>query len=171
MYKKSRITSLKHRATRLKRVEQRKLARRLIKGDLNLDQLDRLVGDGAKGVLKTVNYLNEVVGLSLPPTLASAVTQVMAPATSGAVASKLSGRSVPGATARRPRAVSPTRAPNKISEDVAETTLVEAEAPKRPRARRAKAEPEAAATAAVVETEAPKRPRARRAKSDSPQSG
>ncbi len=165
MYKKSRITSLKHKAKRLKRVEQRKLARRLIKGDLSLDQLDRLVGDGVKGVLKTVNYLNEVVGLSLSPILATAVTQVMAPATSGAVVSNFSGRPVPGSTTRRSRTAPVIRRPNKTDGVIAETTAV-AEAPKRPRVRRAKAEPEEAGTAAVAE--APKRPRVRRAKTDVP---
>ena len=170
MYKKSRITSLKHKATRLKRVEQRKLARRLIKGDLSLDQLDRLVGNGVKGVLKTVNYLNEVVGLSLSPILASAVTQVMAPATSGAVVSNVSGRSVPGSTTRRSRTAPVIRTPNKTSEDLIETSDALATA-KRPRARRAKTEE--SGTAAVAEAEAPKRPRARRAKAepDVPQTG
>ena len=42
MYKKSRITALKHRATRKKMRERRGLARRLISGDITIDQLDRL---------------------------------------------------------------------------------------------------------------------------------
>ena len=86
MYKKRRITTLKHRITRKKQHDRRILARRLIKGDISLDQLDRLAGPATSGVLRTVNYLSETEGSTLSPALAQAVAAAVAPVSSGAVA-------------------------------------------------------------------------------------
>lgn len=80
MHKKSQIASLKHRATRKKRAERRKMARSLLRGDVDINQLVRLVGDSSNGVLKTVAYLSELESITIPPVLAGAVSQAMAPA-------------------------------------------------------------------------------------------
>ena len=81
MYKKSRISSMKHRRKQQKRAEQRKTARRLLAGDITLAQAERLAGDGFRGVLRTTGYLGEQEGVTLTPTLASAVAQAVSPAT------------------------------------------------------------------------------------------
>ena len=79
MYKKRRITTLKHRATRIKQHARRALARRLIRGDITIDQLDRLAGPASSGVLRTVNYIRETEGSTISPTLAQAVAAAVAP--------------------------------------------------------------------------------------------
>ena len=86
MFKKSRVTDLKHRNTRKKQKTRRILARQLIKGDVSVDQLRRLAGEASNGVLRTVNYLSETEGITLASTLSEAVAQAVTPASSSSSA-------------------------------------------------------------------------------------
>ncbi|MCY4623776.1 MAG: hypothetical protein OXC99_02035, partial [Chloroflexi bacterium] len=110
MYKKSRVSALKHRSTRKKQHERRRLARRLIKGDITIDQLDRLAGPAGNGVLRTVNYLSESEGVTLSPTLAQAVAAAVAPVSSGASIAPRRAAAAPRPTAARPAAPPPAAA-------------------------------------------------------------
>jgi len=83
MYKKSRLVAKKHRLKQARRIEQRKLAHRLLKGDLRLDETERMVGDGYQGVLRTVAYLGDALGIPIPAGITSAVSAVVSPAFSG----------------------------------------------------------------------------------------
>ena len=105
MFKKSRVTDLKHRNTRKKLQARRQIARQLIKGDVTVDQLGRLVGDASNGVLRTVNYLSETEGITLSTNLSQAVAQAIAPASSSG--SAILARRV-AASAAAPK---PARAP------------------------------------------------------------
>ena len=80
MFKKSRVTDLKHRNTKKKQKTRRLLARQLIKGEITVDQLGRLAGEATTGVLRTVNYLSETEGITLANTLSEAVAQAVTPA-------------------------------------------------------------------------------------------
>lgn len=84
MYKKSRLVAKKHRLKQARRMEQRKLAHRLLKGDLRLDETERMVGEGYEGVLRTVAYLGDTLGIPIPAGITSAVSAVVSPAFSGA---------------------------------------------------------------------------------------
>lgn len=86
MFKKSRVTDLKHRKTRKKQNTRRILARKLIKGDVTVDQLGRLAGEASNGVLRTVNYLSETEGVTLTDNLSQAVAQAVAPGSSSSSA-------------------------------------------------------------------------------------
>ena len=99
MFKKRNITVLKHRITRKKQRDRRTLARRLIRGDITIDQLERLAGPASGGVLRAVSYLREKEGSTISPTLALAVAAAVAPLSSGV-----------SPAARRPAAPSPRRA-------------------------------------------------------------
>ena len=120
MYKKSRITALKHRITRKKQHERRLLARRLIKGDIRVDQLERLAGSASNGVLRMVNYLSETEGTTLSTDLSQAVAQAVAPASTSGTA--LLQRRVAAVAPPAPRR---TRAPAE-PEPVAEEPVAEA---------------------------------------------
>ena len=98
MFKKRNITVLKHRITRKKQRDRRTLARRLIRGDITIDQLERLAGPASGGVLRAVSYLREKEGSTISPTLALAVAAAVAPLSSGV-----------SPAARRPAAPSPRR--------------------------------------------------------------
>ena len=80
MYKKSKVVLLKKRHKRQQRMEQRKLSRRLLSGDLSLAQAERLAGDGLRGVLKTADYLSKKEGVSVPSALAEAMHNAVTPA-------------------------------------------------------------------------------------------
>ena len=80
MYKKSKVVLLKRRHKRQQRMEQRKLSRRLLSGDLSLAQAERLAGDGLRGVLKTADYLSKKEGVSVPSALAEAMHNAVTPA-------------------------------------------------------------------------------------------
>ena len=132
MYKKRRITTLKHRATRIKQHARRALARRLIRGDITIDQLDRLAGPASSGVLRTVNYIRETEGSTISPTLAQAVAAAVAPVSSGASpAPRRTAAPAPRRAAARPAsAESPPEAAAEEQEPevaVAETEAVVAE--------------------------------------------
>ena len=62
------------------------MARRLIKGDITVDQLERLAGSASNGVLRTVNYLSETEGTTLSTALSQAVAQAVAPASTSSTA-------------------------------------------------------------------------------------
>lgn len=158
MYKKSRITALKHRATRQKRRERRHLARRLIKGDINLDQLGRLAGPSVSGVLRTVNYLSETEGTTLSPTLAQAVASAVAPVSSGTATVQRRVATPPRRPAARPQA-----APASAAEPAERTEPEAVEAVVVP-----EAEPvgEAASAAEAEQPPAPSRRRTTRAAAD-----
>ena len=80
MYKKSKVVLLKRRHKRQQRLEQRKLSRRLLSGDLSLAQAERLAGDGLRGVLKTADYLSKKEGVSVNSALAEAMVNATTPA-------------------------------------------------------------------------------------------
>ena len=86
MFKKSRVTDLKHRNTRKKLKVSRALARQLIKGDVAIDQLGRLAGEAGNGVLRMVNYLSETEGITLTSSLSQAVAQAVSPGSSSSSA-------------------------------------------------------------------------------------
>ena len=104
MFKKSRVTDLKHRNTKKKQKTRRVLARQLIKGDITVDQLGRLAGEATTGVLRTVNYLSETEGITLANTLSEAVAQAVTPASSSSSAI-LARRAAAVAAASRPAPV------------------------------------------------------------------
>jgi hypothetical protein len=99
LYKKRRVTDLKRRTLRQKRFLQRRFARQLVSGELNLSQVERLAGPQLQAVFKTVAYLEKTEGLAVPAFLAPVVIQAVAPALTG-----LDG--VVAATQSRPRSVS-----------------------------------------------------------------
>jgi hypothetical protein len=173
MFKKSRITALKHRITRKKLETRRQLARQLIKGDVTVDQLGRLAGVASNGVLRTVNYLSETEGLTLAPNLSQAVAQVIAPASSsGSAILKRMAAVAPVAPkpAKAPaEAVAVAEAPT-ATETVAEAPVAEAEAaPVAPTKRtRAAAKTAEAPAAEVAETAPKKRTRAVAKTEDAP---
>ena len=109
MFKKSRVTDLKHRNTRKKQKTRRMLARQLIKGDITVDQLRRLSGEASTGVLRTVNYLSETEGITLANTLSEAVAQAVTPASSSSSA----------ILARRVAAVATQSRPSPVVKDIA----------------------------------------------------
>lgn len=83
MYKKRRITDFKRRILKQKRVLQRRLARQLVSGELNLSQVQRLAGAQLHGVFKTLAYLEKTEGVAIPAALATVVVQAVSPAFSG----------------------------------------------------------------------------------------
>lgn len=96
-----RLASLKHRRKRQRRLAQRHLARQLIRGDVTLDQMQRIAGVGATGVLQTVAYLSEKEGFSLTPGLVQATSGTLETTT---------GSEGPPAAALIPMPPPPTRA-------------------------------------------------------------
>ena len=185
MFKKSRVTDLKHRITRKKQQARRQLARQLIKGDVTVDQLGRLAGDATNGVLRTVNYLSETEGLTLASNLSQSVAQAIAPASSSgtailkrmatvapvapksardpaeAVAVAEAPIAAEGPTAEAPVADAPVaEAPASVEEAAPPVEVAEAAPKKRTRAVAKTAEALAAPPADVAEAAPKKRTRA-----------
>lgn len=121
MFKKSRVTDLKHRNTKKKQKNRRVLARQLIKGDITVDQLGRLAGAASSGVLRTVNYLSETEGITLAANLSQAVAQAVTPGSSSS--SAILARKV-AALAATPRIPKPSK---EIIEEKPEPLPVEPE--------------------------------------------
>ena len=127
MFKKSRVTDLKHRNARKKQRTRRVLARQLIKGDLTVDQLGRLAGEASNGVLRAVNYLSETEGITLTNTLADAVAQAVTPSSSSSSAI-LARRAAAVAAESKPTPV--TKEPAvEIEEQVVNEAVVEITTP------------------------------------------
>jgi len=159
MFKKSRITDLKHRITRKKQAVRRQWARQLIKGDITVDQLGRIAGEASNGVLRTVNHLSETEGITLATNLSQAVAAAIAPASSSGTAI-LQHRIAAIAAAPKP---SPAVAEAPVAEadapvakapvaeaPVAEAPAVEAPVPEAPVPEVAEAAPAPAEEAAVT---------------------
>ena len=160
MYKKSKVVLLKRRHKRQQRMEQRKLSRRLLSGDLSLAQAERLAGDGLRGVLKTADYLSKKEGVSVPSALADAMHNAVTPAFAlfaPARPDKRSSLDQPSRTQKR----SVPAAPAKPARATAKAAPAEATTPAKPARATAKATSKAG-TARKKEAAAPK------AKSDAP---
>ena len=129
-------------------MEQRKLSRRLLSGDLSLAQAERLAGDGLRGVLKTADYLSKKEGISVNSSLAEAMLNAAAPAFALFAAAR---PDQPSRTQKR--SVSST--PAKPARATAKATPAKAATPAKP----ARATAKAASTAGTTrkkETPAPK---------------
>ena len=156
MFKKRNITVLKHRITRKKQRDRRTLARRLIRGDITIDQLERLAGPASGGVLRAVSYLREKEGSTISPTLALAVAAAVAPLSSGVspAARRPAAPSPRRAAARAASAASAPEAAAEEGEPEAAVAVPEAEA----------AEPEAEAAEPEAESRSRSRSRSRKPK-------
>jgi len=134
MYKKNKVALLKRRNKRQQRVEQRKLSRRLLSGEISLAQAERLAGQGLRGVLKTADYLSKKEGVSINPTLAEAIVKAVTPAFTSFTLSRTNTKSSPSqsSTTQRRSTISthakPARATAKSASSEAETSAKPARA-------------------------------------------
>ena len=167
MQKKKRVAKLKHWAKERRLREHRKLARRLVAGDLNLGQTERIAGPALGSVLRAVAYLHESRGLPIPQALAPAVTQAVSPGATKVPAAPAPAPPAAPSRARPARRAQPEGAPAAASASVPEAAPAppakEPAVAPRPRTRvRAAAAPPAEAAAddaAAARTRTPRRSR------------